>query len=268
MVVPPADDGSVAAVDDPTPPTAVTSRPSATLAILSAAFAVVVVVCLVVLVVRYVNDTEGSSFVDRTQQLLGSDDDDVAAGSYDASSREAVMSQADQFMLRVFTYGPPDLDEQNKMPEYADGIREVITPKAAVEFDKFVTLAEQSVAQAGYARTVQLFSTGVDTIDDDTATVLVAGVFTSSYPDSRRKSGRAAFPKQPFRVAVTLVKVDGDWLVDKFEPVTDGTEASEGDDITTPPPGSPTTTAPPTTAPSTPSRTPSGPATSTGGSKP
>lgn len=235
MAVPPADDGQVAVVD--------TSRPSSTLAILSLVLTLVVVACLGVLVVRYVSVTEGSSFGDRAQQLFGAGD---AAESDDAAGREAVMNQADQFLLRVNTYGPGDLDDKDAMPEYAQRVRDVITPKFGVDFDKNVTLAEQSVSQAGYARSAELLSTGVDTITDDTATVLVAGVFSSSYPDSRRKTGRLAYPDQPFRVSVTLVKIEGTWLVDNFTPVTDPSDPAEDPGaVVSEPPASPASPATP-----------------------
>lgn len=262
MVVPPAVDGQVADIDTPDHTSDdTTSRSGSTLRILSAAFAVVVIACLVALVVRYATVTEGSSFGDRTQQLFGVGDDGSVS---DADERDAAMSQADQFMLRVNTYGPSDLDGQDKMPGYAQGVREVITPKFAVDFDKNVTLAEQSVAQAGYAREAQLLSTGVDTIDDDTASVLVAGIFKSSYPDSRRKTGRIAYPEQPFRVTVSLVKVDGTWLVDDFTPIASADDATGGSGSA--PSASATPNQPSGTASSGP-RTPSGAAT-TGGAKP
>ena len=74
------------------------------------------------------------------------------------------------------------------------------------------------MAQAGVSRTAEVFSTGVATIDADSATALVAGTFTDSYPD---QPGELQ-PQEPvpFRIQVTLVKTDGEWLVDDFTPVT------------------------------------------------
>ena len=112
--------------------------------------------------------------------------------------RESVMAQAEQFMLRVNTYGP-DLLEGDTMPEYRKLVEEVITPKFAADFEKNVPAAEQTVKEAGLARTCQVFSTGVSAIDSDSATALVAGSFTNSYPrapaptsgsrPTRRRSG-------------------------------------------------------------------------------
>lgn len=137
--------------------------------------------------------------------------------------REAAMAQAEQFMLRVNTYGPDQLDDQGQMPEYRELVKEIITPKFATSFEGGVTAAEQSVAQAGVARTAEVFATGVSSIDADSATALVAGSFTNSYPQG--KSGdRVLDDPAPFRVEVTLVKSDGKWLVDNFSPVTGGSQ--------------------------------------------
>lgn len=134
------------------------------------------------------------------------------------SDREAVMAQTEQFLLRMGTYGPDLLDDQGAMPEYRERVKEVITPKFAVSFDKEAATAEQLVAQARISRDAEVFATGVSAIDSDSATALVAGTFTDSYPKGQG-SDRAPEPA-PFRIEVSLVKVDGTWLVDNFTPVT------------------------------------------------
>ena len=128
--------------------------------------------------------------------------------------REAVMAQTEQFVLRFGTYGPDLLDEQGGMPDYRQRVRDVITPKFAVSFDKQAGTAEEIVAQADISRSADVFATGVSAIDSDSATALVAGTFTDSYP----KHGQ--LEPTPFRFEVTLVKVQGSWLVDDFTPVT------------------------------------------------
>jgi hypothetical protein len=128
--------------------------------------------------------------------------------------REEVMAQTRQFMLRMGTYGPDLLDDKGGMPEYRSRVKDVITPKFAVSFEKEAATAEALVAEAGISRKADVFATGVTTIDSDSATALVAGAFTDSYP----KTG--AREPSPFRIEVTLVKVKGKWLVDNFTPVT------------------------------------------------
>jgi len=138
------------------------------------------------------------------------------------SQREAVMAQAEQFMLRVNTYGPDLLAEDGTMPEYRKLVLEVITAKFKASFEKGVTAAEQTVAKAGVGRTAKIFATGVSSLDADSATVLVAGSFTNSYPKNAKNldSDRVEDVPAPFRVEVELVKTDGEWLVDDFAPVT------------------------------------------------
>ena len=122
----------------------------------------------------------------------GDDGDDVQ------SSREEVMSQTEQFMLRMGTYGPDLLDEHGAMPEYRSRVTDVITDKFAASFDSEAGTAEQLVAQAGVTRVADVFSTGVSSIDQDSARALVA--------------------------------VDGEWLVDDFDPVSgDGAAPTQPD---------------------------------------
>ncbi len=133
------------------------------------------------------------------------------------AEREAVMSQTRQFMLRMGTYGPDQL-ENGQLPEYRKQVTEVITPKFATSFEQSVTTAEQLVAQAGVARRAEVFSTGVATLAPDSATALVAGTFTDAYPT--RKGEMEPQQPVPFRIQVSLVKTGGEWLVDDFEPIT------------------------------------------------
>jgi hypothetical protein len=134
------------------------------------------------------------------------------------SEREAVMAQTEQFMLRMGTYGPDLLDDKGAMPEYRQRVEDVITPKFAVSFEKEAATAEQLVAQADISRKASVFATGVSAIDEDSATALVAGAFTDSYPKTGERD------PAPFRIEVSLVKIKGQWLVDDFSPVTGAQE--------------------------------------------
>ena len=135
------------------------------------------------------------------------------------SDREEVMAQTEQFMLRMGTFGPDLLDDSGAMPEYRERVKDVITPKFATSFDKEAATAEQLVAQAGVSREAEVFATGVAVIDADSATALVAGSFTDSFPQGKQGKTVAQEPV-PFRIEVTLVQTGGEWLVDDFTPVT------------------------------------------------
>jgi hypothetical protein len=151
-------------------------------------------------------------------------------GEQDAlqSQRESVMAQAEQFMLRINTYGPDKLADDGTMPDYRKLVEEVITPKFAVDFEKNAPLAEATVKQAGLARTAEVFSTGVSAIDSDSATALVAGSITQSYPTKPGSDQRVQTEPAPFRVQVSLVKIKGTWLVDDFQPLTGTDDQGSG----------------------------------------
>jgi hypothetical protein len=152
--------------------------------------------------------------------------DKSSAGTDEQAGRETVMAQSEQFMLRVNTYGPDLLDEKGEMPDYRKLVLEIITPKFKSSFEQGVTAAEQTVSQSGLGRTSQVFSTGVSSMDQDSAVVLVAGTFTNSYPkDPQKPDGKRVDSEPvPFRVKVNLVKTDGKWLVDDFAPVIPATQ--------------------------------------------
>lgn len=138
-----------------------------------------------------------------------------------AAQRERVMDVASQFMLRVNSYGPDDLAEDGTMPDYRERVGELITPAFRADFETQVGTAEQTVAQAQLGRECEVYGVGVSTMDADSATALVAGVFTNSYPGNGRRAGeRVESEPAPFRVRISLVKIAGEWLVDDFAPVT------------------------------------------------
>lgn len=156
------------------------------------------------------------------------------------AEREKVMSQARLFILRVNTYGPDLLAEDGTMPDYRELVLDVITDKFAADFEETVPAAEATVEQAEFAREAEVYGVGVSVIDSDSATALVAGSFTNSYPDPDDDTQRIDDLPLPFRVEIELVKVDGEWLVDNFTPVTGDEETSEAT-----PSGSPSETAEP-----------------------
>ena len=135
------------------------------------------------------------------------------------NDREAAMATTQQFVLRVNTYGPSLLDSQGQMPEYRSRVKAVITPKFAASFDQSVPVAEQSVKNYGLDRTCAVYATGVEVIDSDSAQVLVAGSISQTVKNRKGKRVSAGEPA-PFRLRVSLDKIDGTWLVDDYAPVT------------------------------------------------
>ena len=139
------------------------------------------------------------------------------------SEREAVQRQTEQFVLRLNTYGPEGLDAQGHLADYGKQVVAVITPKFAADFEKDgLPIAEQVVAEAGYSRSVKVYGVGVESIDADSAKVIVAAGMTGSYPDPKHPKDdakRVASDPDILRWEVDLVRSDGAWLVDDYAPV-------------------------------------------------
>jgi hypothetical protein len=135
------------------------------------------------------------------------------------TQRDQAMAVAKQFATQVATYGPEDLDEQKKMPDYAARIEKLLTPKFAAGFEQSVTFAEQTVAQQKITRSAQVYAVGVSSLQDDSARVLVAGTDTVSLPNPKKPDELLPYSQQTFRFEVALVLTKGKWLVDSYGPV-------------------------------------------------
>lgn len=135
-----------------------------------------------------------------------------------ASDRESAMAAADKFMVTVNTYGPDMLGKDGKtMPSYRTAVEKLLTAKYVTEFEQNVPYAEATVAGNKAGRSAKVFQTGVAAIDEDTATVLVAGQLTVTLPQKGSKKPVVA-GRELFRVNVDLVKSHGSWLVDNWGP--------------------------------------------------
>lgn len=140
------------------------------------------------------------------------------------SEREAVLAKTEQFVLRLNTLDPSQLDDNGRLVEYQQQVSEVVTPKFEADFEtNGLPLAEKLVTQAGYGRTAEIFGLGVESLDGDSATVLVAAGLTGTYPDPKNpgdESKRSQSDEDVVRWEVDLVRTDGQWLVDGYAPVT------------------------------------------------
>jgi Mce-associated membrane protein len=205
VAVPPAPGGALvdASPDSATPHSPRSARHRTALLI---AFVLVIVGCLASL---------GFLLVTKSDAASGD------AGDAPQAQREELMSQTQQFVIRVNTYGPSWLDEQNRMPRYVSGVTELMTAKFAASFEQSVVIPESQVAQSGYGRSAQVYAVGVASMDPDSATVLVGFVRTDSYPKPRDPSKRVKLPGNPERWAVELVRTEGEWLVDNYAVISE-----------------------------------------------
>ena len=138
--------------------------------------------------------------------------------------REQVMAQTRQFLLRMGTYGPDLLDDQGGMPEYRVLVREVITPKFKASFEKQAGDRRAAGRPGRRGRGSRRCSPRACRTSTRTPRPPWSPE-PSPTPTSSRASrrGRRAVP---FRIEVSLVKIDGTWLVDDFTPLTGAEEPS------------------------------------------
>ena len=132
------------------------------------------------------------------------------------------MSQTQQFVIRVNTYGPSWLDEQNQMPRYVDGVtraddRQV---RGQLRGERGRSRRRRSPSRATAARPRSI-AVGVASMDQDSATVLVGFVRTDSYPKPGDPNKRLKLPGNPERWAVQLVRTQGEWLVDNYAVISE-----------------------------------------------
>ena len=212
VAVPPAPDGALAdATTDSATPTAPRSSRRSRFALL-VALVLVIVGCLVSLGVLLVTEDDAA---------------DDSSSSAPQAQREELVSQTQQFVIRVNTYGPSWLDDKNRMPRYVAGVSELMTAKFAASFEQSVVIPESQVAQSGYGRSAAVYAVGVASMDSDSAVVLVGFVRTDSYPKPRDPTKRLKLPGNAERWAVSLVRTGGEWLVDNYAVISELPEGAE-----------------------------------------
>lgn len=232
--------------------------------------AVLVVVILACLLTSWgVVESRGTG--DGLGDKISSLQDEEAPASAEVKDREQLLSLSREFATRFNTYDSSMLDDQGQLPDYR-AVSELMTPKFADVFDKNVTLPEKTVAELDVASVGTVYAVGVESQDDDSAEVLVAGTVELSYPysedgndggqggsggdggsssgDSSDEPPRVSTGPQRFRYEVSLVKVDGTWLVDDVDDVDDGRPPFSQPAIPEQSPGATPSTTPSTDEPS------------------
>lgn len=137
-----------------------------------------------------------------------------------AAEREQILAAARTFVQRFNTYGPDLLDDQGRMPEYAE-VGDLMTAKFRTVFEENLGVAERTVKETRIDRVGTPYAVGVASMDPDSAEALVAGTVTFSYPDPKNPEESVAFEPLRFRYQVSLVQVDGAWLVDDLDDIDD-----------------------------------------------
>ena len=157
--------------------------------IVAAVLGVILVVCLVLVVLE-------------VTALRPKADEDAA--NQEASSQ--AVRAAERFTVQFNTYDSGDL------PAYEKSLKSMMSPKFKASFDKAITQVEASIKQGKVKSKGQVLKSAVASQDSDSAQVLVvsdANAHTIYDPSVARH----------FRWEISLVKINGRWLVDDYKPV-------------------------------------------------
>ncbi len=120
-------------------------------------------------------------------------------------ARADVVRVAEQFTVAVNNYDSGSVDG------YKSSVTRLLSTKFRGEFEKAMEDIVAQVQQAKMQSEGKVLASGVATIDDDSARVLVVSdASVKTVYDERERH---------FRWEISLVKVDGKWLVDDFTPV-------------------------------------------------
>jgi Mce-associated membrane protein len=127
------------------------------------------------------------------------------ANTDEQRDRAAASNVASQFALRMDKIDGTDFDG------YIKGVNELLTTKAKTKNNQVFDAMKQSYEAAKVKGSGKVLLSAVGDSDEDSATVLVAH-------DADVSTTQGSI-QHHYRWSVNLVKVDGDWLVDDFNPV-------------------------------------------------
>ena len=130
----------------------------------------------------------------------------AASAKTDQESRSAVTRAAERFTVQVNTY------DASSMASYQRSMNSMMSPKFKADYKKVIGQLASTIKQAKVRSRGEVLASAVASVDADSAQVLVvsdASVKTVFDPNVARH----------FRWEVSLVKINGTWLVDDFSPV-------------------------------------------------
>jgi Mce-associated membrane protein len=156
---------------------------------MAAFLGLVLVVCLVLLVLE-VTTLRPKADADQENQ----------------DARSAAVSAAERFTVQFNTYDSGDL------PAYEKALTKMMSPKFKESFEKAITQVEASIKQGKVQSKGQVLKSAVASQDADSAEVLVVS-------DAEAKTIYDPSVARHFRWQISLVKINGRWLVDNYEPV-------------------------------------------------
>lgn len=174
---------AVANVDEPGAPPRDTAATLRLAAVLAAIAVVLGVIATIFAFHPGAKQTDNRAFVDKTQT-------------------EEVLAQARTAVCSSFNF------DFNNLDRWADDVRSKFTGQALAEYEKVLKANRDIVKQARSASDCQVDVVGVQTMTDDTATVVASMIVSTSVNGvvQRKEVGFGQFDFE---------KVDDDWLVNK-----------------------------------------------------
>ena len=122
------------------------------------------------------------------------------------AAQSEVVRAAERFTVQVNTY------DAGSMDSYQTAMNSMMSPKFKADYQKVIDQLASTIKQAKVSSKGDVLASAVASVDADSAQVLVvsdASVKTIYDPNLARH----------FRWEVSLVKIDGTWLVNDFTPV-------------------------------------------------
>jgi Mce-associated membrane protein len=121
-------------------------------------------------------------------------------------ARRTVAQVAERFTVQFNTYQPDDVDG------YTESVQQMLSTSAKQAFDNRLSDITKLITSTKLESDGQVLASGVSSLDQDSAEVLVVA-------DAQTDSTAGATQRH-FRWEISLVQVDGTWLVDDFSPVS------------------------------------------------
>ena len=155
---------------------------------IAAFLAIVCIVAVVLLVLEVVN------LRPRHQEVTSAE-----------QSRSDVTRAAERFVVQTNTYDAGSIDT------YRASMNSLMSPKFRTDYAKVIEQLTQALQAAKLSSKGDVLASAVASQDPDSAEVLVVADATATSTEGTRA--------RHFRWDVSLVKIDGKWLVDNFTPV-------------------------------------------------
>lgn len=139
-------------------------------------------------------------------------DNEADANRESQTERSTVMLRTRDWVLAALNYDKGDLGADGKMTAFGEKVTALQTTTFNAQYEKTLPGLRQLVGEEGFTRVTTVQRTGVERIDDDSASVLIAGLISETQKQTE-------VPPVPYQLLVDLEKVQGKWLVADFTDV-------------------------------------------------